>query len=93
MEQKAQPNRLKELRIRSRLTQQEVATLLGVTSAVVSRHETGEMGLSHEAVAKYAKLYKIWSYEIFQKPIRGKDAWTEEGEYTAEEPADAPLDE
>jgi transcriptional regulator with XRE-family HTH domain len=61
------PNRLRELRIRSRLNQTEVATLLGVTPAVVSRHETGVKRLSHDAVIKYARLYKVWSYELFRE--------------------------
>jgi transcriptional regulator with XRE-family HTH domain len=63
----AQPNRLKELRDRSRLTLQEVSTLTGYGVATISRHENGGRSLSEEAILKYASLYKVHTYEIFNR--------------------------
>jgi DNA-binding XRE family transcriptional regulator len=78
MGQQAEPNRLRELRIRSRLTQEEVGDFLGVTPAVVSRHETGKKQLSHLTILKYARLYKVQTYELFQEPLGAVDNWTGE---------------
>ena len=67
--QRMPPNRLRELRTRSGLSQQEVADRLGgVSPAVISRHETGKLRLSHPAVIKYSRIYKVWSYELFHDP-------------------------
>lgn len=65
----AQPNRLKELRDRSRLTLQEVSTLTGYGVATISRHENGGRSLSEEAILKYASLYKVPSHQLFMKPM------------------------
>lgn len=76
MKDGAPKNRLRELRDRSRLTMQEVATLTGFSVAAISRHENGSRGLSEEAVDRYAKLYKVRTYEIFIDPreaYRGED--------------------
>jgi len=67
-EKNVEPNRLKELRTEYGLYQGEMARFLGVTPAVVSRHETVEKGLSHDAVIKYARLYKVMSHELFYAP-------------------------
>lgn len=61
-------NRLRELRDRSRLTQEEVSAVTGISVAAISRHENGSRGLSREAVEKYASLYKVSTYEIFVDP-------------------------
>lgn len=63
-------NRLQQLRERHKpkgfwLTQGEVAKVLGIAEATVSRHESGERGLSHDDVEAYAKLYKVQTHEIF----------------------------
>lgn len=58
-------NRLKELRDRSRLTMQEVSILTGFDVSTISRHESGDRGLSSEAIDKYASLYKVRTYELF----------------------------
>jgi transcriptional regulator with XRE-family HTH domain len=63
------PNRLSELRAKRDLTQAEVATLLGVDIATVSRHETGSRTMSPEIVKLYAKLYRVQSYELFVVPM------------------------
>ena len=68
MKDGAPKNRLRELRDRSRLTMQEVATLTGFSVAAISRHENGRRSLSEDAIDKYARLYKVRSYEIFLDP-------------------------
>lgn len=62
---KAPSNRLRELRDRSRLTLQEVAILTGFNVSTISRHESGERALSEDALIKYASLYKVHTYELF----------------------------
>lgn len=61
----ATKNRLKELRDRSRLTLQEVGMITGFSVPTISRHESGERGLSQEAMIKYASLYKVHTHELF----------------------------
>ena len=61
-------NRLRELRESRKLTQQEVAKLLNIDHTTVSRHESGSRGLSPEDIQKYARLYKVESYELFIDP-------------------------
>ncbi len=61
----AQPNRLKELRDRSRLTLEEVSLVTGYAVPTISRHENGGRALSEEAVMKYAALYKVQTHELF----------------------------
>lgn len=63
-------NRLKRLRERSRLTLEEVAILTGFDISTVSKHESCSRGLTPEAIEKYAKLYKVSSYEIFELAIK-----------------------
>lgn len=58
-------NRLREYRDRSRLTLQEVSTLTGFNVSSISRHESGERALSEDAILKYANLYKVHTYELF----------------------------
>ena len=64
----APKNRLRELRNRSRLTLQEVSTLTGFAIPTISRHESCGRALSEEAILKYAALYKVHTYELFDKP-------------------------
>ena len=61
-------NRLRELREARKLTQQEVAKLLDIDHTTVSRHESGSRNLSPEDIQKYARLYKVESYELFINP-------------------------
>lgn len=58
-------NRLNELRNRSKLTLQEVSILTGYGVSTISRHESGDRALSEEALLKYAALYKVHTYELF----------------------------
>lgn len=68
-----QENRLRELRDRSRLTLEEVSILTGFQTTTISRHENGSRGLSEEAIAKYAALYKVPSHQLFRKPLEGME--------------------
>ena len=61
-------NRLRELREACKLTQQEVAKLLDIDHTTVSRHESGSRSLDPEDIQKYARLYKVESYELFIDP-------------------------
>lgn len=61
-------NRLRELRDRSRLTQEEVSLLTGISVAAISRHENCSRGLSRDAIERYAGVYKVHTYEIFVDP-------------------------
>ena len=68
MKDGAPKNRLRELRDRSRLTQEEVSMLTGISVAAISRHENCSRGLSRDAIEKYAGVYKVHTYEIFVDP-------------------------
>ena len=63
----APKNRLKELRDRSRLTLEEVSILTGFNVSTISRHENGGRSLSEDAILRYAQLYKVHTYEIFER--------------------------
>lgn len=63
----AQPNRLRELRDRSRLTLEEVSIITGFAVPTISRHENGSRSLSEDAIIKYAQLYKVHTYELFRQ--------------------------
>jgi len=62
------PNRLAQLRERSRLTQEEVAKIIGIDSTTVSKHESGDRSLSDVMIKEYAKLYKVDTHELFIEP-------------------------
>ena len=68
-------NRLRELRDACKLTQYEVAKLLDIDHTTVSRHESGSRSLGPEDIQKYARLYKVESYELFIDPkdLQGED--------------------
>ena len=68
MKDGAPKNRLRELRDRSRLTQEEVSTLTGISVAAISRHENCSRGLSRDAIERYVGVYKVHTYEIFVDP-------------------------
>jgi transcriptional regulator with XRE-family HTH domain len=68
MANKISKNRLRELRETCKLTQQEVAKLLDIDHTTVSRHESGSRSLGPEDIQKYARLYKVESYELFIDP-------------------------
>lgn len=68
MANKIPKNRLRELREARKLTQQEVAKLLDIDHTTISRHESGSRSLSPGDIQKYARLYKVESYELFIDP-------------------------
>jgi len=57
-------NRIRELWKRSRLTQREVAVLLGVSEADVSRWEAEKRPLTPRVLAELAKISKVESWEL-----------------------------
>ena len=69
----ATPNRLRELRDRSRLTLEEVSLITGFNVTTISRHESGARSLSEEAIVKYANLYKVHTYEIYRTLDEAED--------------------
>jgi len=69
----AKPNRLKELRDRSRLTLEEVSMITGFAVPSISRHESGGRSLSEEAIAKYSALYKVPTHQLFMEPVAEDD--------------------
>lgn len=73
MKELAPKNRLKELRDRSRLTLEEVSIITGFSVPTISRHENGGRSLSEEAIVKYSNLYKVHSYELFQRAEENDD--------------------
>ena len=52
-------NRLKQLRIDARLTQQELANQIGLTKSVVSYYELQERSPSPEILIKLAKIFHV----------------------------------
>lgn len=69
----APKNRLREFRDRSRLTLDEVSILTGFSVPTISRHESGGRSLSKEAIIKYAALYKVHTYELFEMAEPGEE--------------------
>ena len=54
-------NRLKELRIQAGMTQQQLATKLGITKSVISFYELRERTPSPEILVKLAAEFKVSS--------------------------------
>lgn len=60
------PNRLRWLREnRSHLTLEEMSRLTGFDVSTISKHESGDRGLTKEAVEVYAQIYKVASWELY----------------------------
>ena len=49
---------LRELRIKAKYTQQEVADILGVTKSTISKYEKGLRGINSSRLEKLSELYK-----------------------------------
>ena len=58
-------NKLRYLRDRSRLSLNEVSILTGIDYTTISKHEGSTRGLSAENIAKYARVYKVETHELF----------------------------
>jgi len=62
--QRAIAKRLRELRKRSGLTQVELATKVGISQALLSEYERGEVRIHGELVAAFAKTLRVSSDEL-----------------------------
>lgn len=60
-------NRLRDVRQRKRLTQAKLASLAGLTSATISRYETGKHKLSVEKARQIAQALDISWKELFDE--------------------------
>ena len=58
--------RLRELRNRSRLSLEEVSIITGFDTSTISKHESGSRNPTPDAIAKYSKLYKVETHELFE---------------------------
>lgn len=52
-------NRLKTLRIKKKLTQQQLADLLGLTKSVISAYENGLSYPAYDVLIKIARIFKV----------------------------------
>ena len=57
-------NNLRGLRAKNRMTQEEVAKAIGVTSNTILNYENGDSGLSYENAWKLADLYCVSLCEL-----------------------------
>ena len=63
------PNRIRELRSKGViLSQAMLAKLVGTDETTVSRHESGQRGMSKEQILAYAQVFNVSSYELFFQP-------------------------
>lgn len=56
--------RLKQLRTSHNYTQQEIADILGVTKATISKYETGQRRLNADYIERLSNLYGVEPYYI-----------------------------
>ena len=52
-------NRLKTIRIKKKLTQQQLADLLGLTKSVISAYENGLRYPAYDVLIKIARIFKV----------------------------------
>lgn len=52
-------SRLKTLRIKKKLTQQQLADLLGLTKSVISAYENGLRYPAYDVLIKIARIFKV----------------------------------
>lgn len=52
-------NRLKTLRIKKKLTQQQLADLLGLTKSVMSAYENGLRYPAYDVLIKISRIFKV----------------------------------
>ena len=64
-EENVDMNRIRYFRERARLTQAEVATILGTDETSVSRWENGSRALTPQIIEKLSRLFKCESWELF----------------------------
>ena len=58
-------NKIKELRERNGLTQQDIATVLNTTKQTISRYETGERKANQDVLFELSKVFKCSIDEFF----------------------------
>ena len=58
-------NNLRYEREKSRLTQMEVAKILGKNSTLVSHHENLTRAMTDDDIKEYARLFKIETHQLF----------------------------
>ncbi|MEJ9151056.1 helix-turn-helix transcriptional regulator [Bacillus smithii] len=58
-------NRLKELRIKRNLTQEDIAKILGVARTTYAMYEQGQREMDYELLLKLADYYKVSLDYIF----------------------------
>lgn len=63
-------NKLAEERQRSRLTQAEVATFLGIDVTTVAKHESGLRMPSRDHLIRYANLFKVETIDLFDLGVQ-----------------------
>ena len=61
-------NRIAEFRNRARLTQAELGKLMDLDHTTISRHESGDRNLTPDDITKYAKVFKVDTWELFMSP-------------------------
>lgn len=74
------PSYLEELRIRSRLTNEEIAKTTGISKDRVILHMANEEPPRHGEIVKYARLFKVFTHQLFVKVEYTPDTWTKDGE-------------
>lgn len=58
-------NKIKELRERNGLTQQDIATVLNTTKQTISRYETGERKANQDVLFELSKVFKCSIDDFF----------------------------
>ena len=64
--------RLRERRLELRMSQGELARLLGVTSAAVSNYESGQNAVREEVLLKMFRVLDIDPNYLYQDSLTGK---------------------
>ena len=76
-------NRLKERRQQAGLTRNELSKIVNIGVGRIELQEAGETGMTHEEIAAYARALKVYSSELFEKPISrsesSREAWLKDG--------------
>ena len=82
--------RLKEIRKEQHITQKELASLLSVSPAQISRYETGKAELSSDLIIKISNILSVSTDELLGNkplslyPLRGDSSWINESDVAPE---------
>lgn len=66
---KIKPNRISKLRRRINLTQKELGKLMDLDNTTIAKHESRARNITESEVKKYAKIFKVDTYELFMEPV------------------------